>query len=280
LWGELGSGSLRDEVLPVDVLGLSDAYQVSLGTHSSCALTTNGTVRCWGHNENGNLGVGLETSQQSTPAIVLAESGGHLQGVTNISLSATGGPQGGLAWHKCLTTQGDAGYCWGVPNHPSEDFGQRGSGGTPGFPSIIQNVPSIRSVFVGGHHSCAVTNDDRLYCWGYNDSGQLGLGDRDNRSVPQQVMIPDFRPRFLALSARRTCALSDQGRVRCWGTDSDLPPFEDIEGLQDIEQITAGTHHFCARSSGRVYCWGDNYFGECGDGTRTNRNTPGAILTP
>jgi alpha-tubulin suppressor-like RCC1 family protein len=150
----------------------------------------------------------------------------------------------------------------------------------------------------GNVHTCGLTTDQRAYCWGYAEQGQLGTG---SASGPENCIgaIGPFpcstRPvpvtgahRFRQISAGYlyTCAVTSDFRAYCWGSNSfgtigdgtrtdRLLPVPVSGGLR-FRQVDAGLLHTCGVSDPdrRVYCWGDNSQGQLGDGTRTSRLTP------
>jgi alpha-tubulin suppressor-like RCC1 family protein len=155
-------------------------------------------------------------------------------------------------------------------------------------------APSVTpSVATGGEHTCAVRTDGSVWCWGRNDSGQLGDGtiaaQFGGRSNPGAVVgLSGVRVRALALGSAHTCALVDDGTVRCWGegrhgrlgngsTDDSPTPVE-VSGISTATAITAGNDHTCALlGDGTVRCWGNNSLGQLGDGTTNGRTTPVAV---
>ena len=141
-------------------------------------------------------------------------------------------------------------------------------------------------ITAGGGHTCAITSDDRVECWGANTHGQLGNGSTINS--PSPVEVPDLGGDVgsVAAGGAHTCALTSGGAVKCWGyngygqlgdgsTIDRLTPVDVVGLTTGVSSISAGSEHTCAvLSSGGVKCWGDNSSGKLGDGTRTRRVTP------
>ena len=132
---------------------------------------------------------------------------------------------------------------------------------------------------VGYQHNCALTAQGKAYCWGYNNYGQLGTGDRSNAMVAVPVM---GGLKFTSISAGSvdTCAITTKGKAYCWGSNSyfmlgvsndavdRLNPTA-VEVVSDVRfaTITAGDKHTCALTAkGAAYCWGDNGNGQLGIG--------------
>lgn len=154
-------------------------------------------------------------------------------------------------------------------------------------------LSNIKGIDLGGDHSCAITNDGAVKCWGLNSSGELGVGVKSTSSLSylSPVAVKGLTTGVVALAAGRnhTCALTSNGEVNCWGdnsrgqlgdgtTSTRLVP-TNVTGLSDIIAISVGNWHTCAlNSNGAVKCWGDNSRGQLGDGTTTNRNTPTDVV--
>ena len=148
---------------------------------------------------------------------------------------------------------------------------------------------------VGNQHSCAVTKDKKVLCWGENTNGELGNDSTDNTSYPVYVVDGDNSTIHLtnivevAVGNGYTCALKSSGEVLCWGngsngrlgngeiSDKDHPALVKIQNadsslsslsnLSNIVQITAGSTHACAlNQGGKVLCWGYNAQGQLGNG--------------
>lgn len=148
------------------------------------------------------------------------------------------------------------------------------------------NLGGIRvaEVAAGGLHSCARTVRGRVWCWGANENGQLGIGTNINSLVP--VLVPDLtNVTQLALGDRSSCALRQSGRVFCWGANESGQlgdgTFDDrfspvlVSVIGGITAITAGNVHACAvNSDARVLCWGDNAYGQLGTDTVAYQPTP------
>ena len=274
--GQLGDGTQADRGTPVDVKGLTDGIQaITAGGSHTCALTTAGGVKCWGHNTFGQLGDGTQVDRD-IPVDVAGLSSG-VQAIT-------------AGWlHTCaLTTTGGV-KCWGW-----DSFGQLGDG-TQVDHDIPVDVAGLRSgvqaVTAGGVHTCALTMADGVKCWGRNSHGQLGDGTQINHDIP--VSVVGLNSAVKAITAgggtdyEHTCALTTAGGVKCWGynysgqlgdgtqVDRDIPV--DVVGLTSgIQAITASGGHTCAlTTAGGAKCWGINNFGQLGDGTQDRSRYPG-----
>ncbi len=158
--GQLGNGHRAREPVPrpVAVSGLANVVQVTAGENHSCALLRDGTARCWGWNEMGQLGIGTEGNQAVPMAV---------QGLTGAVRIAAG-------YHHTCALQGDGAlWCWGE-NYTC----QLGAGGMTGNtrPVRIEAPGPVVEVGAGANHTCVRTTQGTVRCWGFNIYGQLGNG--------------------------------------------------------------------------------------------------------
>jgi len=159
-------------------------------------------------------------------------------------------------------------------------------------PVIISPSTNITA---GAYHTCALISDGTVTCWGNNSAGQLGTGSNTASNVPVAVTggaLTNKTVTQITAGAYHTCALISDGTVTCWGnnsagqlgtggtTDSNVPVAVTggVLANKTVTQITAGDSHTCALiSDGTVTCWGDNGYGQLGDGGTTDSNVPVAV---
>jgi alpha-tubulin suppressor-like RCC1 family protein len=202
--------------------------------------------------------------------------------------------------HTCGVTSDDQAYCWGDNN-----AGQVGDGSpTPQFcmdwPNCVTEPVAVvgglrfRAVSAGFMHTCGVTTDDRVYCWGWNSGGELGIGtatgpetcDGNEADFPcssQPVAVKGgLRFRNVSAGSAHTCGISTDGLAYCWGNNS-YGQLGDVSTTRRLTpRLVAGGHQFRSLSAGsshtcgvtvdyRAYCWGSNSDGQLGDSTQVAR---------
>jgi cysteine-rich repeat protein len=294
--GQVGNGTINnvgdDESLatlaPVSVPPVID---VEAGERHTCARVGNGEVRCWGINEQGELGYG--TTMDVIPVLEMLLPGEALSLGPVTSKLAIG------FWHSCVNFVDGGVRCWG-----RNDNGQLGHGNLenigdnelPSSVGLVQIIPpalppntEVVSVALGGNHGCALLGGGELMCWGANGSGQLGYGDLNNvgdDDVPSSRVPVDIGGPAVEVTcgANHTCARRDDGEVVCWGDnsvgqlglantnnigDDELPVIAGPVQLGGVaKQLSAGGNHTCALlSDGEVRCWGQNNFSQLGLGS-------------
>ena len=159
--------------------------------------------------------------------------------------------------------------------HGASDRGQIGQGDVPA---------TLVALASGVSHTCALDENGEAWCWGANESGQLGDTSTQDRSEPVPVAT-DVPFAMLAAGLSHTCGLDGRGVVHCWGrnlngqlgdgTRSDRHRPVTVPGTERFESIVAGWNHTCGLTgSGRAYCWGSNEDGQLGDGARLDRLSP------
>lgn len=166
--------------------------------------------------------------------------------------------------HTCALERGRV-LCWG---HNRFDI----LGVGPGLPKYVTKPHAVVGLDEAGpilqvatdyDFSCALAEDGATYCWGDNDSGQLGVGDLDRRDRP--TLVPGVRASALFIGFRQGCALAlDHRKVWCWGT-GELTPIE-MPALAGIEQLANPGGHTCSLRAGAMRCWGHNSGGQIGNG--------------
>lgn len=248
------SGSLKD----ANCVPLTGVVGLALSATSSCGLFNDGTVQCWGDNDNAQLGAGVDPYNGTSvvnPGAVCDPSLENCQNGWDSVVQVAAG-----SYHSCAIDTSGSVLCWG-----DNSDGQLGDGTQQNhtFPrnvctnqSATSCVPLVQAtqVAVGEYHSCAIAGaNNQLWCWGYNYYGQSGGGDPALYSTDIQY-------------ARPVCASGSYTLNNC------VP-------LIDVAEIALGADHSCARlTSGEVRCWGDNAYGQLGNGD--SGDSFGDVFTP
>jgi alpha-tubulin suppressor-like RCC1 family protein len=305
-WGFNGSGQLGygntndigDNETPssagdVDVGGF--VQRIGAGIFHTCALLTNGKVRCWGDNFAGALGYGngsVIIGDNETPATAGdVDVGGK---VTQISLG------GG---HTCALLTGGNVRCWGNNHNGELGYGNTSTIGddeTPASAGDVNVGGTVVQIATGAFHTCALLATGKVRCWGSGAQGQLGYGntnDIGDDETPASAGDVDVGGQVIEIAAGGdfTCALLATGSVRCWGIgsagnlgyantnnigDDETPASAgDVNiGGGSVVEIAAGGVHACAvLANGAIRCWGSGQYGRLGYG---NTNSIGDDETP
>ncbi len=203
--GQLGDGTLTSRAAPALVaLGPTAvrATAITAGGDHSCAVDLTGQAWCWGAGSSGQLGDG-GSADQPTP-VTAALPGGLMVA----SLSAGGA-------HTCAVDGAGGLWCWGADERGQLGLGAAGA--AVATPAAVGGITGAAiGVSAGGVHSCADLADGSVWCWGANDSGQLGDGTTVDRPTPARVA---GAAGTVAAGALHTCA-SASGHATCWGADT------------------------------------------------------------
>jgi alpha-tubulin suppressor-like RCC1 family protein len=295
--GEMGAS------LPAVALGTGrTVIDVDAGGNHTCALLDNGAVKCWGNGYSGRLGHGSITHLGD----VAAEMGDALLPVS-LGAGRTAVDVSAGDMHSCSLLDNDTIKCWGA-----NDYGELGLGNTDvrgtSLAQMGDNLPAVDlgpgaapvAITSGDEHVCALLADGAVKCWGHNDYGQLGIGtDLDVGDAAGEmgaslaaVSLGTGRIAVeITAGYSHTCALLDDGSVKCWGngaagqigqgdtTYRGDEPDEMGDALLPVKlgtgrtavTVSAGGDHTCARlDDGKVKCWGSNVYGNLGLGHTQN----------
>ncbi|MCK6511982.1 hypothetical protein L6R29_18730 [Myxococcota bacterium] len=286
--GVLGYGDITSRTAPptafVDLGAGRTAKALALGASHSCAILDNDTLKCWGGNSDGQLGLADAISRKSPPSTPVDLGAGRT--AKALALGAS---------HSCAILDNDTLKCWGW-----NLFGQLGYGDTiqrnspPPTPVDLGVGRTAKALALGQNYTCAILDNDTLKCWGSNTSGQLGYGDTTIRTFPpaNPVDLGTGRTaKALAFWDTSSCAILDNDTVKCWGsntsgqlgygdtTNRTSPSINPINlgGGQTAKTLAVGKHFACAiLRNDTVKCWGANANGELGYGDIINRTAPPA----
>jgi cysteine-rich repeat protein len=228
--GLAGVANIGDNELPLDVPAVmigGEPVTLAVGGSHGCAIMATGTLRCWGRNDTGQLGLGLAANVGDNE---------HPVGVPEVDAISPNLPRDttivdiavGLA-HSCmLLSNGDV-VCWGAGN--SGQLGQGngmtwgdGAGETPSALSAIQLGGPAVALSVGYLHGCALLDGGMLRCWGSSESGQLGNGDEEfvgltNLPIDREPVLLPRPVSSIGTGGAHTCVVFDDQQVSCWGSN-------------------------------------------------------------
>jgi cysteine-rich repeat protein len=313
--GELGIGDTTDrgffptdmgDQLPRVKLGNGrTAVALAAGKLHACAILDDGSVKCWGGNPDGELGIGDTRDRGGNPG----EMGDALPRV------ALGAGRTAIAiaigeLHTCALLDDHSVKCWGVNAEGQLGLGDTRSRGSSAA-DMGDNLPAVDlgsghtalALGMGSRHSCAILDDHSLKCWGYNPDGQLGLGDMNPRGASPGTMgnalatvsLGTGRTALTVVGGYlHTCAVLDNHALKCWGANAygalglGIPstvavgstPGQMGDALSAVNlgtgrtalDVVAGYGDTCALLDNQTLkCWGQNWYGMLGLGDTQNR---------
>ncbi|GEM_PF-2151305 len=275
--GQLGDGTTIAKSTPTYVSGINNAVDIYMSGPHSCALLSTGTIKCWGFGQYGQLGDGNTNYSNSLPVDV---------NITDVNQVSTGG------FHTCALLNNGTVKCWGYNGDGRVGDGTTTQRTTP----VFANITAVKKISIGYQHSCALLIDGNIKCWGMNDYGQIGDGTLSTRVNPVYVSglsnILD-----LSSNGRHNCVILDTNDLKCWGanlygqlgdnTSTRRPTPVSVLNISDVKYIDTGGNnyssdgHTCAiKNDNNIMCWGNNEYGQLGDGTKIQRRTPVYVLHP
>ncbi|MBJ29671.1 MAG: hypothetical protein CMB61_06435 [Euryarchaeota archaeon] len=325
-----GENEMGEDLAFVPLGANRTATSLSVGENHACALLDDGSVKCWGRNNYGQLGMGNTTQIGDAPD----EMGDFLAPV-DLGTSRTATEIATGQHHSCALLDDGSVKCWGLNNYGQLGIGNtstRGNGANEmGDDLVAADLGTGRTAIAieaGATFTCAILDSSVLKCWGQNNNGQLGqehnenighgpdldsngischptlntvLNTREcNARMGDGLPAVDLGDGRTAVSVSAgyssTCAILDNGSVRCWGANSDgrtglgttsgytgdadgemgddLPTVELGIG-RTASSISVGYSHACALLDNlSIACWGDNGQGQIGIGTNNDVDTP------
>jgi alpha-tubulin suppressor-like RCC1 family protein len=254
------------------------------GAHTCVVIADNGRVRCWGLNDNGQLGLGHKNDLGDEPGEL--PSANVPVGAPAVEIAAGG-------HHTCALVEGGKVRCWGHGGNGelcSGSIASRGDHEDEMPPADISGISTATQIVAGAEHTCVLLGDGTVRCWGQSNCGQVGLLTRNRFGDVAEELVPpevDVGGKVLQLAAggNFTCALMEGGAVRCWGCNyqgqlgyghtegignqpGEMPP-PDVEFGGRATQVVAGAAHVCVLlDTKKVRCWGDGHSGQLGVGER------------
>ncbi len=276
--GQLGSGMTSYDT-PHAVPGISTAVSLASDDDLSyCAVLSTGGMKCWGVNTDGELGNGTTSGPDGEDGYDTP------QAVTGITKARSATSDNKYGYCAVLSTGGVD--CWGY-----DFFGQLGNGafgGHNGAPAVYDSPQTVTGVTHavsvtsdGGDGYCAVLSTGGVNCWG----DVLGNGTTDDADVSVAVTGISNAVSVTSDWNASYCAVLSTGGVDCWGRNNSgelgvgntsVP--DGVDGYDTPQAVTGitnavsvqsdGYSGYCAvLATGMMKCWGENYFGELGNGT-------------
>jgi len=242
--GQLGNGTDSDSKIPIlvnmtGVLSGKTVKAIGTGESHTCVIASDDKVYCWGFNYYGYLGNNTYDNSSVPVAISMP---GVLASQTVKQLSV--GDRS-----ACIIAADNFVYCWGY-----NLYGQLGNNSnvTSSVPvaadrSGLLSSKTIKTISTSGTHACAITTEDKIYCWGRGQYGQLGNNLMSNSLIPVSVIM--------------TGALS--GKT-----------------IKILSSAAGGTHTCTIASDDQIYCWGSNSYNQLGDNTNVSSSVPIGIYSP
>jgi alpha-tubulin suppressor-like RCC1 family protein len=303
--GQLGDSTTTDRATPEPVTGGITFAQIAAGAQHTCGVSTTNEVYCWGSNEHGQLGNGGRAIARSPFRVaddLMATSvaagalhtcallkhwekegralcwgnnaNGQLGTLDNEDAVLPSPAFGVIAYvslaagdsHTCGATTAGKVFCWGA-----NDRGQLGNGSTSfskvPFLTPINRKETFIKVVAGTKHSCGLTEDNEIYCWGENGAGQIGNGKNSGRALFPAWLKDPLGYTGLAAGGSATCALRRDGSVVCWGSNEagqlgtapsagNRAPAPALEGVA-LKDLSLGSTYGCGIGpEGAASCWG------------------------
>ena len=297
-YGQVGNGALTDVSSPVVAAsGLTSVVELSLGAFHTCARRSDGTLRCWGWNGNGQLGDGSYTNRTAPVVVSGISTASHVSAgyshscarLTDGSVRCWGSNGNGEIGDQTTIERTTATAPYAYPCEPTTCGALGISQGTAsnGCGQVLQCGGPRPRVASGLNFSCALGSGGSVSCWGRNVNGQLGDGTTTTRYHPAAVSGLAGAVSIVAGDSH-ACALLGDATVRCWGINASgqlgdgsvvqrTTPVQ-VSSLSGVLSLSAGRNHTCAVvNDGSVRCWGANGNYQLGDGSVTTRTTPGTM---
>ncbi|MBX3231283.1 MAG: hypothetical protein KIT84_10100 [Labilithrix sp.] len=263
---------------PVDGATQENKLTVVLGEAHTCARKTDGTVKCWGDDSQGQTGT-LGAAADATTSVVATPAA--VTSITDARAIAAG------RVHTCVAHVSGKLSCWGYNLDGQLGNGKSGDR-SPAPVEVAGGITNAFAVAAGGNFSCALRGAGSVVCWGGNGSGQLGSGDTSPSLTPRAVAGLSGIERISAGQAHVCVVRGEDGKVLCWGeggngqlgngkTQGSFEPVE-VASLPKAVAVSAGERSTCALTeTGSVLCWGANEVGQLGSGAANTNPNPSPI---
>ena len=260
------------ESTPFRLIGIDDALQVAVGREHACALLKTKRVVCWGSNEFGQLGTGFEPATLANSPFPE-----YVNGLVDATSIYAGDD------HNCAITSDKDLFCWGSNSRGQigqlfKDESRQINGRAVVAQAERVNISQVVDAGLGTTHSCVITVQGYVYCFGSNLYGQLAQGWGIEKSYKPLIVGSIVDAKRIDASANSTCITDKAKSMRCWGAgesgqlgnldtgDLALPTNQSLSlGKYVIDEFSVGNRSTCAKlDNSVVYCWGSTLFGQVG----------------
>lgn len=200
--GRNGDGAFVHRSTPVRVQGGHEFRMIAAAHFHTCGVTTSGDAWCWGDNNNARRGDGTFGGAQSATPVKVA--GGRK------FVTVAGGEH-----HTCALAEDGSAWCWGVG-----EYGRLGTGAvndTALVPTAVAGGVRFQEIGAGESHTCGLSVEGEVWCWGRDNHGQLGNGPGSANALTPQRVAGGYNFSALAVGFDHACAATKAGRVYCWG---------------------------------------------------------------
>jgi RHS repeat-associated protein len=263
--GQLGNGNNTSSPVPVPVTGITNAVMASGGAFHSLALLASGQIMAWGGNGQGQLGNG---SYNSTNLPVL------VTGLTNVVKVVAGG------YHSVALDANGVVWCWGYGS-----YGEIGNGQNTFQPTPVAVLSNVVDIAAGAAHTMALQSNGSVWLWGYNYYGQLGLGTTTSTNAPTPVSLGGVQA--IGAGFYSSSATLTNGQNFAWGFQGGIvaSPTQLAPAPAFVKYAlgnNAAGANFCLgmTTNGAVWAWGDNEYGQFGNGNILSPQTGNLSLIP
>lgn len=292
IYGILGVGDTTTRKVPtlVNLGSGKTARDVVVGENSACAILNDRTLKCWGDNPDGRLGIGSSLIVYSPTSVNL----GTGKTAKKVIMANSHGYSKAMS---CAILDDDTVKCWGYNADGRLGDGTTSSRTTPvsvGSGLTVKDIQYLTNTSTSDRYSiCAIASDDSLKCWGTNDYGKLGVGDTSLRNVPTNVNLGTGKTvkSIYNNAPSSMCAILNDDTLKCWGrnnanqigdgsgTDRYSPTLVNLgTGKYAKSMITYSNNNFVILTDNTLVAWGNNYRGQLGiSGAASSVSTPQTV---
>lgn len=280
--GQLGNGD-SDFTYDVPIKLMDGVKDFSMGYKHSAAVTKDGSLWTWGYNMHGQLGNGKRDGIiVSIPGAILPPDNGMgsdvpikiMDNVRSVSLGDS---------HSAAIKNDGSLWLWGYNQYGQVGTGKSGSAAT-NYLDPVKIMSGVKSVSLGRYHSAAIKEDDSLWLWGSNSSGQLGVdlvslyeeGEAPSKTLSSKPIKVMEDVKAVSLGAAHSAAIKNDGSLWIWGNNSygqvgsdswsNEKKYEPIKVMDHVKSVSLGSAHSAAiKEDGSLWVWGSNDRGQVGN---------------